>query len=87
MEHNTTLISNLGTGGTVKEILDQMEEYIAAIRNLERNFDFYSKSLEKLMKRLNDWHMDNHQEASAQGKRRKREKVGMQHPDPPQLGT
>ncbi len=33
----------------MKDILDQMEEHIAAIRNLQRNFDFHSKQLEKLM--------------------------------------
>lgn len=38
----------------MKDILDQMEEHIAAIRNLQRNFDFHSKRLEKLMKSLND---------------------------------
>jgi hypothetical protein len=37
----------------MKEILDQMEEHIAAIRNLQRNFDFHSKQLEKLMLSLN----------------------------------
>jgi len=42
----------------MKEILDQMEEHIAAIRNLQRNFDFHSKRLEKLMKSLNDWYLD-----------------------------
>jgi hypothetical protein len=43
----------------MKEILDQMEEHIAAIRNLQRNFDFHSKRLEKLMKSLNNWHLEN----------------------------
>ena len=43
----------------MKGILDQMEEHIAAIRNLQRNFDFHSKRLEKLMKTLNENH---HQE-------------------------
>ena len=38
----------------MKDILDQMEEHIAAIRNLQRNFDFHSKRLEKLMKALDD---------------------------------
>ena len=38
----------------MKTILDQMEEHIAAIRNLQRNFDFHSKRLEKLMKALDD---------------------------------
>lgn len=38
----------------MKEILDQMEEHIAAIRNLQRNFDFHSKRLERLMKCLNN---------------------------------
>jgi hypothetical protein len=41
----------------MKEILNQMEEHIAAIRNFQRNFDFHSKRLEKLMKSLNDWHL------------------------------
>jgi len=36
----------------MKEILDQMEEHIAEIRNLQRNFDFHSKRLESLMRRL-----------------------------------
>ena len=43
----------------MKEILDQMEEHIAAIRNLQRNFDFHSKRLEKLMKSLNTLHLEN----------------------------
>jgi hypothetical protein len=46
----------------MKEILDQMEEHIAAIRNLQRNFDFHSKRLEKLMKSLNNWHLENNRE-------------------------
>jgi hypothetical protein len=36
----------------MKSILDQMEEHIAAIRNLQRNFDFHSKRLERLMREL-----------------------------------
>ena len=36
----------------MKSILDQMEEHIAEIRNLQRNFDFHSKRLEKLMRDL-----------------------------------
>jgi phosphoenolpyruvate carboxylase len=43
----------------MKEILDQMEEHIAAIRNLQRNFDFHSKKLERLMISLNKWHLEN----------------------------
>jgi hypothetical protein len=47
--------------GVMKDILDKMEEHIAAIRNLQRNFDFHSKKLEKLMSVLNSWHQeDNH---------------------------
>jgi hypothetical protein len=46
----------------MKEILDQMEEHIAAIRNLQRNFDFHSKRLEKLMKSLNNWNLENNRE-------------------------
>ncbi len=38
----------------MKDILEQMEEHIAEIRNLQRNFDFHSKRLEKLMKILED---------------------------------
>jgi len=45
----------------MKEILDQMEEHIAAIRNLQRNFDFHSKRLEKLMLSLNQRHLENNQ--------------------------
>jgi hypothetical protein len=41
----------------MKSILDQMEEHIAAIRNLQRNFDFHSKRLEKLMRELSDNHL------------------------------
>ena len=36
----------------MKSILDKMEEHIAAIRNLQRNFDFHSKRLERLMREL-----------------------------------
>ncbi len=43
----------------MKDILDQMEEHIAAIRNLQRKFDFHSKILEKLMVSLNNWHFEN----------------------------
>jgi hypothetical protein len=43
----------------MKDILDQMEEHIAAIRNLQRNFDFHSKRLEKLMLSLNQRHQEN----------------------------
>jgi hypothetical protein len=38
----------------MKDILDKMEEHIAAIRNLQRNFDYHSRRLEHLMKTLND---------------------------------
>jgi hypothetical protein len=36
----------------MKEILDKMEEHIAAIRNIQRNFDYHSRRLENLMKTL-----------------------------------
>lgn len=49
----------------MKEILDQMEEHIAAIRNLQRNFDFHSKRLEKLMTSLNQWHLQNGNNSNA----------------------
>ena len=45
----------------MKNILDQMEEHIAAIRNLQRNFDFHSKTLEKLMISLTNWHLETQQ--------------------------
>ena len=38
-----------------------MEEHIAAIRNLQRNFDFHSKILEKLMISLTNWHLETQQ--------------------------
>ena len=50
----------------MKNILDQMEEHIAAIRNLQRNFDFHSKRLEKLMKSLNDRHLENNSDGNAE---------------------
>jgi hypothetical protein len=53
----------------MKEILDQMEEHIAAIRNLQRNFDFHSKKIEELMKSLNDWHLENNRNDSAEALR------------------
>jgi hypothetical protein len=49
----------------MKDVLDQMEEHIAAIRNLQRNFDFHSKRLEKLMKSLNDHHPDSDKDDQA----------------------
>jgi hypothetical protein len=49
----------------MKEILDQMEEHIAAIRNFQRNFDFHSKRLEKLMKSLNDRHLENNSDENS----------------------
>ena len=42
----------------MKSILDKMEEHIAAIRNLQRNFDFHSKRLEQLMRELKENHLD-----------------------------
>jgi len=48
----------------MKEILDHMEEHIAAIRNLQRNYDFHSKRLERLMKSLNENHIENREEES-----------------------
>jgi hypothetical protein len=45
----------------MKDILDQMEEHIAAIRNLQRNFDFHSKRLEKLMLHLQNYHLEKDQ--------------------------
>jgi hypothetical protein len=48
----------------MKDILDQMEEHIAAIRNLQRNFDFHSKRLEKLMLSLSNQHFENNQNGS-----------------------
>ena len=45
----------------MKTILDQMEEHIAAIRNLQRNFDFHSKRLEKLMLSLNQRDQENNE--------------------------
>ena len=55
----------------MKDILDQMEEHISAIRNLQRNFDYHSKRLEKLMLTLNDHHFrnihHNHSEAVDNG--------------------
>jgi hypothetical protein len=51
----------------MKDILDQMEEHIAAIRNLQRNFDFHSKRLEKLMLSLSQRHLENNQESITVG--------------------
>ncbi len=45
----------------MKEILDQMEEHIAAIRNLQMNYDFHSKKLEKLMLNLQNYHTKENQ--------------------------
>jgi len=50
----------------MKDILDQMEEHIASIRNLQRSFDFHSKVLEKLMISLNNWHFENNQEGNVE---------------------
>jgi hypothetical protein len=50
----------------MKTILDQMEEHIAEIRNLQRNFDFHSKKLEKLMKALEEFHNGNGKDEEAQ---------------------
>ena len=50
----------------MKDILDKMEEHIAAIRNLQRNFDFHSKRLEKLMISLNNRHLENYQDNNAE---------------------
>ena len=57
-----TIQTSVLLGVSMKEILLQMEEHIAAIRNLQRNFDFHSKKLEKLMKSLDNLHMENNRE-------------------------
>jgi len=59
-QHSNTASLNL-FGGVMKDILDQMEEHIAAIRNLQRNFDFHSKILEKLMISLTNCHLETQQ--------------------------
>ncbi len=46
----------------MKDILDQMEEHIAEIRNLQRNFDYHSKRLEALMRKLSE--METNQRAN-----------------------
>ena len=51
----------------MKVILDQMEKHIAAIRNLQRSFDFHSKILEKLMISLNNSHYENSQGNNVDG--------------------
>jgi hypothetical protein len=43
----------------MKEILDKMEEHIAAIRNIQRNFDYHSRRLENLMKTLSALGLEN----------------------------
>jgi len=50
--------AGVSEGDVMKSILDQMEEHIAAIRNLQRNFDFHSKRLERLMRELNENHLE-----------------------------
>ena len=45
----------------MKDILDQMEEHIAAMGNLQRNFKFHSKRLEKLMLNLQNYHLEKDQ--------------------------
>ena len=54
-------------GNVMKSILDKMEEHIAAIRNLQRNFDFHSKRLEKLMRELKENHLERNSSDSAEG--------------------
>ena len=66
-QYSNTASLNL-FGGFMKTILDQMEEHIAAIRNLQRNFDFHSKRLERLMKSLNDHHQERDKEDRAENK-------------------
>ena len=53
----------------MKDILDQMEEHIAAIRNLQRNFDFHSKILEKLMINLYNYNLDNNSDDDSESLR------------------
>jgi len=50
----------------MKDILDQMEEHIAAIRNLQRNFDFHSKRLEKLMLYLNNCQVEKNKSSNSE---------------------
>jgi len=52
----------------MKDILDQMEEHIAAIRNLQMSFDFHSKRLEKLMKTLSEFRLENSKPDQAEPK-------------------
>ena len=53
-------------GVMMKDILDQMEEHISAIRNLQRSFDFHSRRLEKLMRVLTVEHFDGESEVHGQ---------------------
>ena len=50
----------------MKDILDQMEEHIAAIRNLQRNFDFHSKRLEKLMLYLHNYQVEKNKSSNSE---------------------
>ena len=64
-QYSNTASLNL-FGGFIKTILDQMEEHIAAIRNLQRDFDFHSKRLEKLMLHLTNRHFENNRDGDAE---------------------
>ena len=57
----------------MKDILDQMEEHIAAIRNIRRNFDFHSRRLEKLMLHLHNYQIEQNQSDDSEFKQLNRE--------------
>jgi hypothetical protein len=67
-------------GDVMKPILDQMEEHIAAIRNLQRNFDFHSKRLEKLMRELKENHLPENKNNSLEEPRSQSVSRKIEHP-------
>jgi uncharacterized protein CbrC (UPF0167 family) len=67
-------------GDVMKSILDQMEEHIAAIRNLQRNFDFHSKRLEKLMRELKENHLPENKSNSLEEPRSQSESRDIERP-------
>ena len=51
----------------MKDILDELENYIAAIRDLQLTIDFHSKRLEKLMESLHNHDLESSRADQTEG--------------------
>jgi hypothetical protein len=51
----------------VKDILDELKDYIVAIRDLQLSIDFHSKRLEKMMESLHNHDLESSRDDQTEG--------------------